>query len=134
MARTLGSELHKVRKLRGLSLKAVAEPAGMSTTYLQKLERDGVKSPSPHRLRRLAETLELDFSDLFVLAGYPASPGEKDAPRATARQKQTLNLGTAKGSLLRHAFQSETQVTDDELEQLANYLLFLRQQSGEEPR
>ena len=42
----------KVRQLKGLSLSAAATPAGVSATYLQKLERDGVGSPSPRRLER----------------------------------------------------------------------------------
>ena len=51
MARTLGTELQKVRKMKGLSLSAVAKPAGISATYLQKLERNQVEEPSPMIVR-----------------------------------------------------------------------------------
>lgn len=129
MARTLGAELHEVRQLRGLSLKAVADPAGVSATYLQKLERDQVKSPSPHRLRRLAEVLGLDYTGLFALAGY-SELAESDASRPSPRQTTPSGaLSKAKGSLLRQTFQSEEHVSDEELEQLARYLQFLRQQA-----
>jgi transcriptional regulator with XRE-family HTH domain len=131
VARTLGSELHKVRKLRGLSLKAVADPAGMSATYLQNLERDEVASPSPHRLQSLAGVLDLDYADLFALAGYPAPKASKTARPPIARRQSQMGAVASKGSLLRKAFQSEEQVTDVELEQLARYLVFLREQSGE---
>jgi HTH-type transcriptional regulator, competence development regulator len=127
--RSLGEELHKVRQLRGMSLKAVAEPAGVSATYLQKLERGEVKSPSPHRLRRLADVLEVEYAALFALAGYSDS---SDVSAAVARRGPGLAVpSTAKGSLLRQAFQSEEHVTDEELEQLAQYLQFLRQLRGE---
>ncbi|MGD0713130.1 MAG: helix-turn-helix transcriptional regulator [Gaiellaceae bacterium] len=131
MAPTLGGELHKVRKLRGLSLKAVADPAGMSATYLQKLERDEVESPSPHRLQSLAEVLGLDYGDLFVLAGYPAPTANGSAETSVPRRHGQMDVAGAKGSLLRKAFQSEEHVTDEELDQLARYLVFLREQSGE---
>ena len=108
MERTLGSQLRDLRRMRGLSLKAVADPAGVSAAYLQKLERDGVDAPSPHRLHRLAEVLDIDYADLFRLAGYPL-PATASAERAQrARRPTDPELTTAKGSLLRHAFQSET--------------------------
>jgi transcriptional regulator with XRE-family HTH domain len=129
--RTLGSEIQSIRKMRGLSLQAVAQPAGLSATYLQKLERDEVDSPSPHRLHSIAEVLGVDYGALFELAGYPM-PGatRAEGPRRTRRSSapHAVDLATSKGSLLRNAFQSEEQVTDEELEQLARYLSFLRQQ------
>jgi transcriptional regulator with XRE-family HTH domain len=132
MARTLGSELRNLRRMRGLSLKAVADPAGVSAPYLQKLERDGVDSPSPHRLHALARVLGVEYADLLLLAGYPlpeASSGDVPPGRRPSRSRAGA-LTSAKGSLLRRAFQSEDQVSDDELEQLARYLAFLREQSG----
>ena len=38
MGNALGDQLREVRRIRGLSLKAVAEPAKISIAYLQKLE------------------------------------------------------------------------------------------------
>ena len=42
---TLGGELRRVRELRGATLKSVAEPARISSTYLLKLEHDEVQLP-----------------------------------------------------------------------------------------
>ena len=50
----LGRTLRSAREISGKSLKAVAEPAGISPAYLMKLERGDVTSPSPHILHRLA--------------------------------------------------------------------------------
>lgn len=131
MATSLGKELHKVRQLRGLSLKAVADPAGVSATYLQKLERGQVKSPSPHRLRRLAQVLGIEYGALFSLAGYGASSGQPISPSGVGATPFAIPT-TTKGSLLRQAFQSEDEISDDELEQLVAYLQFLRQRKPQD--
>jgi transcriptional regulator with XRE-family HTH domain len=66
----LGAELRAVRQVKKLSLGAVAEPAKISATYLQKLEAGLVKNPSPRVLQRLAEVLAVSYIKLMELAGY----------------------------------------------------------------
>jgi len=56
--------------MKGLPLKAVAEPAEISAMYLQKLERGEVQDPSPHVLHRLSEQLGLNYAEAMRLAGY----------------------------------------------------------------
>lgn len=124
MARTLGTEIRNVRQLKGLSLKATAGPAGLSPTYLQKLERNEVESPSPHRLRRIAETLGLDYGDLFKLAGYPVSQAPNETSGSSDAGADSLSGDDV--SLLRKAFLSDDFVSDEELEELARYLGYLR--------
>jgi transcriptional regulator with XRE-family HTH domain len=87
----------------------------MSATYLQKLERGEVESPSPHRLHRLADVLDVDYSDLMGLAGYvvPRTESNGNAPG---------------GSLLAQALSAE-ELTEEELSDLAEYLAFKRQQA-----
>lgn len=70
MGNTLGDRLREVRQIRGLSLKAVAEPAKISIAYLQKLEGGDVQQPSPNVLHRLAGVLEIPYPLLMELAGY----------------------------------------------------------------
>ena len=70
MTGELGQELRNVRRTLGLSLKAAAEPAGISATYLQKLETGEVKTPSPNVLHRLSGALNVPYADLMELAGY----------------------------------------------------------------
>lgn len=133
VARTLGNEIQKVRKFRGMSLNAVAKPAGVSATYLQKLERDQVESPSPHRLHALSRVLDLDYGDLLRLAGYPVPQEDGTAAVAGDRSGTTVegvDLAIADASLLRKVFQSADHVSDEELEQLSRYLAFLRQERG----
>jgi transcriptional regulator with XRE-family HTH domain len=69
-AKKLGEELKAIRLVRKLSLAAVAEPAKISTAYLQKLENGLVKNPSPRVLMRLAQVLDCEYDRLMELAGY----------------------------------------------------------------
>lgn len=112
----LARKLRKRRAVKGLSLRAVAEPAEISPTYLQKLERGQVQDPSPNILYRLSDELDLDYGELMGLAGYllPADAGE------------TPRIGTVE---LTHALSSEP-LTADEEEALTSYLGFLRSQRG----
>ena len=102
----LGETLRTIRELAGKSLKAVAEPAGISTAYLLKLEKGQVQNPSPHILYELSKQLEVDYLDLMRVAGYVV-------PEA------------AGSSLVSQALNSKN-VTDDEMRALAAYLDFLR--------
>jgi transcriptional regulator with XRE-family HTH domain len=108
----LGDRLKTVRELKELSLAAVAEPAGMSATYLQKLERGDVESPSPHRLYALSKELDVDYADLMQLAGYVVPA------RENTDGKESLNL-------LAQAL-SANNLSEEELADLADYLRFRR--------
>jgi transcriptional regulator with XRE-family HTH domain len=115
----LGTRLRAVRELRGLSLRAAAEPAGISAAYLQKLERGVVESPSPHALHGLAEVLDTSYSDLMALAGYPVPEP----------------VGEARVPVLIASERSSEPLNDDEARQLTDYLAFLRhQRRHDEPR
>lgn len=111
-AASLGTQLHEVRKMRNWSLKAVAEPAGISAAYLQKLERDEVKRPSPHVLHALADVLNVPYEKLMELAGYVFPAGDKRKVKP--------------GSVLAYALSSED-ISEDEAEALARYLRWYRE-------
>jgi len=109
----LGKELRRVRQLKNLSLQAVAGPAEISPTYLQKLEQGAVKSPSPPVLHRIAMALELPYIALMEAAGYLERP-----------QVDGANLGNS--NLLSHALRGED-LTVEEARAVAEYLAFIRQ-------
>ena len=110
-AEQLGQQLQVVRKMRKLSLQGAAQPAGISATYLQKLERGEVKEPSPRVLYGLSESLEVPYDRLMSLAGYVV-PGA-DAQRAA----DTNVLGFAL---------STERLSEDESNALAEYLSWYR--------
>lgn len=91
---TLGLILRRERKSRRLTLRELADRAGVSLVYLGEIER-GKKYPSALVVERLAAALELDVSDLLELVvaelraapagGYPApAPTPANHPRAAA--------------------------------------------------
>ncbi|TDB38236.1 MAG: XRE family transcriptional regulator [Actinobacteria bacterium] len=113
MPKSLGSELARIRHLRGASLKVVSDAAGMSPTYLQRLERDEIASPSPNKLHALASALEVPYVELMKLAGY-----------VVPRDKPTSSEPISRGPLA-HALLSE-ELTDEEVAALTEYLAFHR--------
>jgi transcriptional regulator with XRE-family HTH domain len=77
---TLGLALRQRRTAQGLTLKDVAEAAGVSWSYLSDLER-GTKLPSLETLLDLASALDVLVTDL--LHGlYPF--GSRRPPRTVA--------------------------------------------------
>src|SRR2546427_6896083 len=66
----LGERLRAIRLLRRRTLKAVAEAAGVSESFLSQLER-GRTSASVASLQRLAAALRIEVSDLFTTDGLP---------------------------------------------------------------
>jgi transcriptional regulator with XRE-family HTH domain len=117
-ANRLGTRLRAVRELKKWSLKTTADGAGLSAAYVQKLERGEVASPSPHKLRNLADALELPYFELMQLAGYATDEAEATEGDAAVR-------------VLAHALQAED-LTEEELQELARYLQFRRDQRRHE--
>jgi len=60
-----GGKIRAVRKRRALTLKEVAEKAGVSESLVSQIERDRV-SPAIDTLLALADALEIDFDYLFA--------------------------------------------------------------------
>ncbi|MGI8856507.1 MAG: helix-turn-helix domain-containing protein [Thermomicrobiales bacterium] len=63
---TMGAVVRRARQERSLTLKALAEQAGLSVVYLGEIER-GKKYPSAPVLERLAAALDLALSDMLEL-------------------------------------------------------------------
>lgn len=97
----LGDYLRQQRTAARLSLRQLADLAGVSNPYLSQIER-GLKRPSAEILQQLAKGLEVSAESLYVRAGIlderaAQQPERSDVRRAiaddqrlTARQKQTL--------------------------------------------
>ena len=78
----LGERLRAIRLLRRLTLREVAEAAGVSESFVSQLER-GRSSASVATLQRLAEAVGIEISDLFA--------GEQQSgPRVLRRQERQL--------------------------------------------
>jgi transcriptional regulator with XRE-family HTH domain len=95
---TLGDYLREQRQSAKLSLRQLAEQAGVSNPYLSQIER-GLRRPSAEVLQQLAKALRISAEQLYLRAGI-VSPDEGVGGSVelavlgdqllTERQKQTL--------------------------------------------
>jgi transcriptional regulator with XRE-family HTH domain len=96
--RDLGEFIREQRNQGQLSLRKLAEQAGVSNPYLSQIER-GLRRPSAEVLQQLAKALRISAEQLYIRAGI-VSPDDgvggsvelavlNDAG-LTERQKQTL--------------------------------------------
>jgi len=68
---TLGETLRAAREEAGLSKLQLEARSGVGRMNISRLEADWYQEPSPEDLMRLARVLELNETDLFLLAGLP---------------------------------------------------------------
>jgi transcriptional regulator with XRE-family HTH domain len=95
---TLGEYLREQRVSSRLSLRQLAEQAGVSNPYLSQIER-GLRKPSAEVLQQIAKALRISAEQVYVRAGIlsPDSDGVGSVEmavvadsRLTERQKQSL--------------------------------------------
>jgi transcriptional regulator with XRE-family HTH domain len=82
-ATNLGERVRKRRRALGLTAKALAKAAGVSTSYISQVERGHQKDPSLPALRRLAEALSMD---MHALLGAPVPAAEQPDVAPLLRQ------------------------------------------------
>ena len=95
---SLGEYLREQRETSRLSLRQLAEQAGVSNPYLSQIER-GLRRPSAEVLQQLAKALRISAEQVYLRAGI-VSPDEGVGgsvelavlgdTQLTERQKQTL--------------------------------------------
>jgi transcriptional regulator with XRE-family HTH domain len=94
----LGEYLREQRRSAQLSLRQLADAAGVSNPYLSQIER-GLRKPSAEILQQLAKALRISAETLYVQAGIldARDPDGLEVPAAiltdpsiNERQKQVL--------------------------------------------
>ena len=80
---TLGDYLREQRVSAQLSLRQLAEQAGVSNPYLSQIER-GLRRPSAEVLQQIAKALRISAEQLYIRAGI-LSP-EEGVGRSTTRR------------------------------------------------
>ena len=95
---SLGEYLKEQRVAAQLSLRQLAEQAGVSNPYLSQIER-GLRRPSAEVLQQIAKALRISAEQLYIRAGIVSpEPGVGGSVELailndtalTERQKQTL--------------------------------------------
>ena len=95
-AQDIGSFIRTQREAAHVSVRQLAEKAGVSNPYLSQIER-GLRKPSAEVLNQIAKALRVSAEVLYVRAGI-LEPAEPSAVRhaivndvaITERQKQVL--------------------------------------------
>ncbi len=95
-ASDIGSFIRAQREAAQVSVRQLAEKAGVSNPYLSQIER-GLRKPSAEVLNQIAKALRVSAEVLYVQAGI-LEPGQGNAVRdaivvdiaITERQKQVL--------------------------------------------
>ncbi|MDT5155523.1 MAG: hypothetical protein QOI01_7256 [Mycobacterium sp.] len=95
-AQDIGGFIRSQREAAQVSVRQLAEKAGVSNPYLSQIER-GLRKPSAEVLNQIAKALRVSADVLYVRAGLlePSEPSEvRDAivtdTEITERQKQVL--------------------------------------------
>jgi len=95
-AQDIGSFIRSQREAAQVSVRQLAEKAGVSNPYLSQIER-GLRKPSAEVLNQIAKALRVSADVLYIRAGL-LEPGEPSGVRdaivmdtaITERQKQVL--------------------------------------------
>lgn len=69
-AQALGILLRDERKKLGYSTYELAAAAGVSESTVVRIEQGHFSAPSPSKLARFAEALQISLADLYAKAGY----------------------------------------------------------------
>ncbi|MFF4019542.1 helix-turn-helix domain-containing protein [Streptomyces sp. NPDC001843] len=95
----LGEYLREQRRNAQLSLRQLADAAGVSNPYLSQIER-GLRKPSAEVLQQVAKALRISAETLYVRAGILDDERDRDEvetraviladPTLNERQKQVL--------------------------------------------
>ncbi|NOU97912.1 helix-turn-helix domain-containing protein [Paenibacillus sp. LMG 31456] len=63
-------QLRDMRKLKGFTIRELADRSGVSAAYISQLENGNRGVPSPDVLMKLSEGLNTPYSELMGIAGY----------------------------------------------------------------
>ena len=85
----LGSLLKRERERAGMTVRQLADAAGLVPSTVSRLETGFIATPRPEHLQRLARALAIDVEELYVTVGY-LTPGALPELRPYLRAKYGL--------------------------------------------
>ena len=95
----LGAFIRSQRELARMSVRRLAELAGVSNPYLSQIER-GIRRPSADILQQLANALRISVETLYVQAGFLQPTGERPVSVVDAIEADPLLTDEQKTALL----------------------------------
>lgn len=85
-AQQLGKLIHERRRGMRLTVRELANAAGLNVATIFMLEHGDILSPQPHTLKAIALPLNLSMTDIFTLVGW-LPPHELPALKPYLRAK-----------------------------------------------
>lgn len=108
----LGGFIREQRRLTHLSLRKLAELAGVSNPYLSQIER-GLRKPSAEILQQIARGLSISAESLYVRAGILEDRDETVDVVAEIRRDTTLSWDQRQALIrIYEAFRAEAASSD----------------------
>jgi transcriptional regulator with XRE-family HTH domain len=84
-------QLKDLRKLKGFTIRELADRSGVSTAYISQLENGNRGIPSPDVLMKLSEGLNVSYPELMQSAGYlDGVPAERSEARGPVNLRRFL--------------------------------------------
>jgi len=123
--KSIGDYIREQREQARISMRQLAQQAGVSNPYLSQIER-GLRKPSADILQQIAKGLRISAEALYVQAGIledrPADSGVRSAlladPELSERQKQVL-IEIYESFRKENAVAAEARAAEDEAAQAA---------------
>jgi transcriptional regulator with XRE-family HTH domain len=118
--KSIGDYIREQREQARISMRQLAQQAGVSNPYLSQIER-GLRKPSADILQQIAKGLRISAEALYVQAGIledrPTDTGVRSAlladPELSERQKQVL-IEIYESFRKENAAAAEAQAAEDE--------------------
>jgi transcriptional regulator with XRE-family HTH domain len=82
----LGSLIKRQRERAGMTVRQLADAAGLVPSTVSRLETGFIATPRPDHLQRLARALGIDVEELYAVVGY-LTPGALPELRSYLRTK-----------------------------------------------
>lgn len=105
----LGAYIREQRDQAQMSVRQLAQAAGVSNPYLSQVER-GLRRPSADILARIAGALAISAETLYVRAGILAEPDGADVATALARDMSLTDSQRRTLLDIYSAFQAENRL------------------------
>lgn len=98
----LGNNILKYRKIKGMTQEKLAEFSDLSITFLSKLERSENQNISIQKLEKIAQTLDVEITDLLTNNSEEKTPVKN--PNVDILIKQLSRLDHQKAERLAKYF------------------------------
>ena len=123
MVNRLGTELLRLRRKKGVTLRTVQTKTGVSNAYLSQLERGVATNPAPAKLQALADYFGVPYLDLLSHAGYFPSGADENPLRLIASSESQISSNSSLATNL-------AALSDDEADLVLQYIEFLKSRRG----